>query len=154
MRILIVEDDQNKLRQLASFIRNKWPGFVIDESRSYQSGLEKILSGGHDLVLLDMSMPTYDRSPHETGGRPRKFAGKEILRKMQRKALRTPVLIVTQFESFSDGGNLVSLQELRQQLRTGFLDNYIDTVYYNSAHDNWQFELERHISQVQESGES
>ena len=142
MRILIIEDDQNKRRQLVEFLCNTFPKCCVDEKFSYQSGLKEILRGGYDLILLDMSMPTYDISPNERGGRPRVFGGKEILRQMQRRGLVIPVVIVTQFESFGDADEAVSLSELCEQLGKDYGSIYRGFVYYNAALDNWKRDLE------------
>jgi CheY-like chemotaxis protein len=148
MRILIVEDDQNKLKQLASFIMDRWPDFEITERRSYRSGLAEIVSNHYDLILLDMSMPTFDKTPEESGGRTRIFAGREILWQMAKRDIRTATMIVTQFESFGEGVDQMSLSELEKDLETAFSTSYLATVYYNAAHENWKEALVRHIERA------
>ena len=141
MRILIVEDDQNKLKQLSSFIQKHRPQSDLVFQRAYQSGLAAVLSEAFDLVILDMSMPTYDQSPSETGGRQRAFAGKEILRQMQRKGIKAPVIVVTQFTRFGEGEEAISLTELVRELKGANFPNYRATIYYSPEAANWETEL-------------
>ena len=54
-RILIAEDEQ-ELRELYSEVLVT-AGFEVDGAKDGQEALQKILAGGHDLVLLDVMMP-------------------------------------------------------------------------------------------------
>lgn len=138
MNILIIEDDQNKLKQLQSFIQKERPDAAVNVRRSYQSGLSEIVGGGHDLIILDVSMTTYDQSPTESGGRKRPFAGREILRHMSRKGIATPVVVVTQFPRFGEGDESMSLKELVAQLEQSAFSNYLGTIYYSAEEANWE----------------
>lgn len=143
-----MEDDQNKLRQLVDYIQNNWTGSSVTEKRSFQSGLKELTKGGYDLLLLDMTLPTFDKSARETGGRPRAFAGKDILSQMEWRKIQVPVIIVTQFESFGEGANITSLEELKVQLKDTYTQ-YKGTVYYNAASDRWKEQLGIIISSIQ-----
>lgn len=143
MKILIVEDDQNKREQIASFLKQKIPTAFLVECKSYQSGLKEIIKKQSDLIVLDMSMLTFDSAPSETGGRLRVFAGREILRKMLIERIIIPVIIVTQFESFGEPGNSVSLSKLKQQLLEEYPDIYCGTIYYSAAQTDWKLEFDK-----------
>ena len=148
MKILIVEDDQNKLQHLSNHIKESYPQAEITGKKSYHSGLKEVLNNKYNLVILDMSMPTYDITPSEPGGRPRVFAGREVLLQMRRKGIETPIIVVTQFETFGDGEDRMSIDELRRQLKKLEGDRYIDTIYYSSALNGWKRELNTSIDKV------
>lgn len=150
MKVLIVEDDQNKLKQLVNYIYQDWPDAKVTEKRSYQTGLRELINEKYDLLLLDMTMPTFEVSFRESGGRPRAFAGKEILSHMEWKKIDVPVIIVTQFESFGEGKNTTSLNELRTQLE-GSYRQYKGTVYYSAASDKWKQQLGLLIGQAMDA---
>lgn len=145
MRVLIIEDDQNKLKQLASFVSSEFPVEELGKALSYRNGLAAVLAGDWDLVLLDMQLPTYDKSPKESGGRQRALAGEQILRKMALKQLRTPAIVVTQFETFGDLGSLISLQQLVERLKEAEYPNYRGTVYYHAKISDWKANLRQLI---------
>ena len=90
MRLLVVEDDENKRTQIMSFMNQAVPGAEITTAASYQSGVRELLRGPYDLILLDMTMRTYDITPEEEGGRPQAYAGRSILRQMERRDIRIP----------------------------------------------------------------
>ena len=71
MNILLVEDNNYKIEQLEAFITSEFPAMSLTVKKSYHSGLKEIiLNSRYDLVLLDVSMPTYDIQPGESGGDP------------------------------------------------------------------------------------
>lgn len=141
MRILIIEDDQNKIKILSNFLVEIMQKVDIIKRFSYQSGLKEIVKGGYDVIFLDMSMPTFDITPHETGGSPRPFAGKEILKQMERRKIDIPVIVVTQFERFGEGTSTITITELIDELNKLHKDIYMGTVYYNAALNNWKDDI-------------
>ncbi|MDG0793420.1 hypothetical protein OMP38_23200 [Cohnella ginsengisoli] len=141
MKILIIEDDMNKLKQLVDFIAEIRNESQITEKYSYQSGLREIYSYSHELIILDMSLPSFDKTPTETGGRPRKFAGRELLRQMKRKNINIPVIIVTQFDKFGEGEDTITLPQLVDELKNEYASIFFGLVYYNTAYKNWRDEF-------------
>lgn len=136
--ILIVDDDAKKMAKLVEFVEEKLPGTSILRKRSYQSGLKSALLDRPTLMLLDMTMPTFDVEGKE-GGRERRYAGVHILRQLRRKRSAVEAIIITQFESFGEGDTLQTLDELRKQLLEEFGDgHYLGTVYYQAAGSEWR----------------
>ncbi len=142
MKILIVEDDEDKRRQVIDFLRELTPGAVLEEARSLRSGLNAILKGGQDLVILDMTMPTFDITAEEDGGRPQAYAGRELLRHMKRRGIRTPAIVLTQFDRFGEGPNLLTLEQLDQALRAEHFEHYLGAVSYSVTDEGWKATLE------------
>ena len=138
MKILIIEDDPNKAGQLMKFLEDKLSSINIKLKKSYKSGLKELLRDDYDLILLDMSMPTFDITIEESGGKPLPFAGKEILRQMKRRNVTIPAIIVTQFESFGEAEKKITLDKLKNELSQEFSRIYIGTIYYNPAGSDWQ----------------
>ncbi|NBB81728.1 MAG: response regulator [Verrucomicrobia bacterium] len=149
LEILIVEDDENKRQQLELFLEQTFPGSTISHQRSYNSGLRAIVQGNRkDLVLLDMTMPTYDIGLNEDGGRPQHYAGRAILRQMKRYSVTTPVIVVTQFDVFGEGSDRMTREEIDGQLRAESPDTYFGMVYYNASVDGWKEELHTALSKI------
>ncbi len=71
MRILIVEDNQKKLDKLKEYISKEFPDYEITDRQSYNSATKEIVLNykNYDLMLLDMSMQTYDISEDEMASR-------------------------------------------------------------------------------------
>lgn len=141
MKILIVEDDLNKLQQLQQCLSDSYPQANIVQARSYQSGLKAALAEPPSFIVLDMTLPTYDVSTSESGGRPRPFAGREILNELARKVGYGQIIVVTQFETFGEGVQKKTLNELDKELRGSFPSLYIGSVYYHPAQSDWKTKL-------------
>jgi CheY-like chemotaxis protein len=148
MKLLVIDDDENKLRQMLSFLAATFPDLTLEDRRSYQSGLKALLLDPPDLMLLDMTMPTFDMSNKERGGRERRYAGQLILDELDRKEIIIPVIIVTQFEQFGDGKDRVTLGELKTDLAQSFPQHYLATIYYQAGNSKWMGELRTVITQA------
>jgi CheY-like chemotaxis protein len=147
MKTLIVEDDENKLNQISEILSSV-PDINLISRRSYQSGLKEIIANYYDLIVLDMSMPTYDKSSSEPGGRFRKFAGKEILAEINRRKIKTKALLVTGFDTFGEGSTFITLKEMNQMLASTFPTVYLGCVFYNASETNWTEELLHHVNTI------
>lgn len=142
MKILIIEDDENKRAQITALVSHVVKGSTIVQARSYHSGLKSIFETPPNVILLDMTMPTYDVSANEDGGRPQHYAGREILRQMDRRQVNIPVIIITQFDVFGDGPEALTRMQLDRELKIDHSSNYRGTIYYNAASNSWKGELE------------
>lgn len=139
MKILIVENDPNKSSIVELFLLTDLDisPEEVETKRSFQSGLEAIMSHSYDFLILDMSLPTFDITDFDDGGETLDRGGEIILREMERENIAVPSIILTQYEDF--GG--VSLAKINEQLEKEFPASYRGCIYYNSAHTNWQTEL-------------
>jgi CheY-like chemotaxis protein len=143
MRLLVVEDDENKRNQILGFISERFSSVEVTAAESLQSGLKLIVGEHFDLILLDMTLPTFDIGIDEDGGRPRAYAGREILRQMDRRKIGTPVLVLTQFDKFGEGADALTLPELDGLLHQSHPNTYQGAIYYSSSVEDWKEELSR-----------
>lgn len=82
LKILLVEDEAPKSTHIATFLKSICPSVSIHLARSVNSACNFLENEHSDLVILDMSLPTFDVCDRETGGRPQGFGGIEVLRFM------------------------------------------------------------------------
>lgn len=144
MKVLIIEDDEYKAKQLESLLIAN--NVVRDRSdlclkRAFQSGMEEICLFAYDLILLDMSMPSYEDSHKRSSGRHRDFGGREILHEMKRKNIQIPTIVVTQFNIFGEGYEIMDEIQLDEILQRDYSDVYLGMVYYNTSRRNWMEKL-------------
>lgn len=79
MHILVVEDDQRLGRLLQRVLTEE--RHAVDLAHSGERGLDLALSGGYDLVILDLMLPDLD--------------GVEVCRRARAEGVGTPVLMLT-----------------------------------------------------------
>jgi CheY-like chemotaxis protein len=145
MKLLLIEDDKNKTKNICTFLKDAIKDIDITCARSYQSGLEQVMTANFDLLLLDMSLSTYDIDHQEDGFQYDAFAGKHILFEMVRKKIKIKTIVITQFETFGQGKEIITLNELTAQLSASFPDVFIGTVFYSASESDWQLALEKLI---------
>lgn len=144
MRTLVIEDNPNKLKQIKVFLNEYYYQPKIEESYSFNGGLTKVYENKWDLILLDMSLPTYDITHTEYGGDKKPIAGKNIMKRMLNRKIYTPVIIITQFETFDD--DRISLDSLNQEFNEKFSNIWKGTIFYGN--DNWNIELKKLLDEL------
>lgn len=141
MQILIVEDDVSKAEQLSAAVAVSAPDATLTVRRSYQSAVKEVTQRRYDLLVLDMSMPTYDINGPGQGGTIRGFAGWDVMRELKRRHIHVHTLVVTQFETFADGGERITLEQLGEELQNEFGKQYLGIVYFSALETKWKDEL-------------
>jgi CheY-like chemotaxis protein len=141
-RVLIVEDEAPKLLHIERFLRSVRKNLQIVAARSVNSALDELESVSPDLLLLDMSLPTFDIGERENGGRPQGFGGIEILRYMALANLSCPTIVITGYEAFlRETGKHVDLSQMRSELMEEFPNFLKGVLHYNSSYDEWKDSL-------------
>ncbi len=150
MKCLIIEDDKSKSTEIKKFLTENYEHMNVEITikHSYNSGLREAMIPKYDLILLDMSMPTYDITNTERGGRPRHFAGKEIIQQMHRRNIFTPVIVVTGFENFGEGADKISLEQLNTKLKELKTKAFCGVVFYSIVEKTWQQKIKSIIDKL------
>ena len=86
IRALIVEDNQDIMANLFTFLEGK--GYELDCAYDGRQGLRLALSGGFDVVVLDVMLPKLD--------------GFEVARRLRLAHVSTPILMLTARSELSD----------------------------------------------------
>jgi CheY-like chemotaxis protein len=139
MKILYVEDDPTKVKQVLKFLKENVPGCNLTIRNSYTSGVLEIRSNKFDLILLDMSLPLYDIldcDPDESNDFET-FAGIDILEEMKRIRNSTNVIIITAFDVLGDNENRVNLKQLDDRMSKEYTPFYKGIIHYNTFSLEW-----------------
>ena len=146
MKILIIEDDENKLNDMTIRVEEIFNTINIEINitvkYSFQTGLESVISEEYDLLLLDMSLPNFEEK--NDSGIPFGLAGEIILNEMDYYDIHTRTIIVTQYETI-DGKSMNSISE---KLKEDFGTFYYGHVKYTANELNWKNELETKIQET------
>lgn len=148
-RVLLVEDDAFKAKRISDFVRSRYKDATMCVERSVSSGLSSIVDSKPTIMLLDMSLSTYDVGPHEAGGRPQNFGGLTVFEHMVRRKISIPTIVITQFPGFKrDDGAEVSLDALRSELHLKFPNTFKALLWYSSGDRKWEAELEYWMNDI------
>ena len=140
MKILLIEDDLYKRDQLEDFLHSSIDELVLDIAMSVNSAKKSLQKNSYDLLILDMSLPTFDIKAEESGGRPQNFGGADILRYLKRKKIDTKSIVVTQYEEFIDNS-------LTDELTEKYQANFAGIVYFD-INKNWVVSLSDSIKKT------
>ncbi len=140
--ILLVEDEAPKQKHIERFLLRTTNSIALRTARSVNSALDQLEQQPPDLLLLDMSLPTFDVSEKETGGRPQGFGGVEILRQMTLMELVCPTIVITGYEAFpTEAGKPIELSQMRAELEAEFPKLILGVLHYNSTYEEWKTAL-------------
>lgn len=148
MNILLIEDDPKKLKALREYVAAEYPQSNLVCKMSYQSGLRSILTKSFPLILLDMQLPNYDIGSGEDGYKHRTMAGRDILREIKRKKVNCKVVIITQYDTFTENGRVSSLEEWRTAFKRDFPQHYLEIVFYKPGLSAWRNQLKELITAI------
>jgi CheY-like chemotaxis protein len=145
-KILIIEDDKIKIERLSTFFASE--EIIIKES--FQSGLSEIKNNkqAYDFLILDMTIPLWEKGNNDLGGNYEQFGGEKILREMKRRKLFLPTILFTMFDVFPTKEGNITFNEVNGIFKKDFSDFYIGAVFYNSNEDNWQLEMKDLITKI------
>jgi CheY-like chemotaxis protein len=141
LNILLIEDSDHKRVKVIELLREiLGDELTLSEAQSFNSGSRAIEQQDFDAVIMDMSLPTYDRSAVESGGRFRTLGGRELARKIIRRRKKTKIVFFTQYDSFS-GTNAHTLQSLGALLKEECGENFAALIHYDSSISTWREQL-------------
>lgn len=145
-KMLIVEDMDLKANAIKAFIENEYPSINIVRKESYNSSLQEIYSNysEYDLILLDMTMSTFNVSEEDNGGMPEPLAGRQILDGMFLRDITTPVVVVTMYKSFAGLG----IAEFDKELREEYSDIYQGYIYFVYNSNDWKESLKQYLVNI------
>jgi CheY-like chemotaxis protein len=148
MRLLLVEDDDNKQKQVLELLQATYPKLQVEVAGSLISALRSVKRLRPEIVLLDMTLPNYDIVEGESGGGLHAFGGEEFLRQTRRFGISTAVIVITQFETFGDPPHDKGFIQLDAELKSSFPDMYHGAVYYHASIYDWTSELLRLLKEA------
>ncbi|MDB5824996.1 MAG: hypothetical protein JWR21_3700 [Herminiimonas sp.] len=151
MQILLIEDSDGKRQSIQSLVEKEYPSARLIHAHSVRSAIDTISDSPLDLIIADMSLPTYDIEVRERGGTPRPFGGIEIFEHMERLGLEVPILVVTSYPTIIDGNQSVSFASLSKQLKLDFQKSFLGMVYFDSAYTSWERDITSALKQLFES---
>jgi len=140
MKILLVEDNILKREKVINFINDSFENIEITSAGSYNTGLALALKNRFDLIILDMSLPTFEKTESNRGGRFRVFGGREIAQRLKRANKLTNFVILTGYKDFIDDVEKVTIEQVSDSL-FGMSDFFLGVILYESSSSKWKSDV-------------
>ena len=146
-KILIIEDDKIKIEKLRFFFKDE--ELVFKES--FQGGVLELKENFklYNFLILDMTIPLWEKGNNDLGGNYEQFGGEKVLREMKRRKLLLPTILFTMFDVFPTKEGNITFDEINNIFKADFSEFYIGAVFYNANEENWKrkmFELIKSIT--------
>jgi CheY-like chemotaxis protein len=145
-KVLIIEDDKVKIERLTNYFSNE----ELTVKESFQGGVSELKSNlkNYDILILDMTIPLWEKGNNDLGGNYEQFGGEKILREMKRRKLFLPTILFTMFDVFPTKEGNITFNEINIIFKEEFSDFYLGAVFYNANEDNWQIDMSNLIAKI------
>jgi CheY-like chemotaxis protein len=148
MNILFVEDDENKRDDIVAWLRHNYQGANVASAASYQSALKTLMQARFDAILLDMTIPTFDKGSFGAAGRLRPLGGRDLLDQMSRRRIPGRVIVITGYDLLGDGDSALPLKAVVDDISNQFGHLFVGAVFYSRAEERWKIELKQLVDAV------
>lgn len=149
LKILVADDNQEKTKYVMEALISVADPSDIDISISYNGTTKLLKKNNYDLLILDMTMPNFD--PVDNSSPTLKpLAGKDVLAKLHYRKIKIPVIILTQFDVFGRLSDVIGLEDLKEDLKSSFPNNFKGCVFYDPQSSTWSNELIHLVKEVLE----
>ena len=142
LKVLVVEDDEPKLRSIISFLSSALaPEIDVISAASLSSAVKFLSTVPVVLAIVDMSIPTFDFATDRAGGgQPQGYGGADILRFIETETTDTLSVVLTQYEEFptTADGLGKTLSSLSADLSTEFGSRFLGVVHYAGQQGEWR----------------
>lgn len=146
--VALIEDEITKRDAVYAHVESLLPDYKIVEAKSVKTGRLLMRDHAPSILLLDMSLPTFEVCESDSGGRPQGLGGIEIMRYMLKDSSEAPVIVVTGYQEFSERSRYMSVESLMEALYVEFPDIFKGLVIFNVLSDDWKEGLSDLISEV------
>jgi CheY-like chemotaxis protein len=140
-RVLIVEDIETKRLSMTQLVESVLSPVEVHCSASVKSAIQRLDQHSYSLILLDMSLPTFDLSKSEGGGTPRPRGGMELFAHLDGAGVEVPIVVVSAYGALEERGSLISLDEISTRLRRDYPGLFRGSVLFDSVYTVWADEL-------------
>lgn len=138
-KILLIEDDEPKRDQILTLLSTEFNHISVSVAKSLNSACRLIDAEYFNLILLDMSLPTFDGGKTVgASGRQKTLGGRDVLRYIVECEIATPVYVVTGFKDFPGENRNIQLEELHKELQIEFPESYRGKVRFSHSSEEWK----------------
>lgn len=142
MKILVIEDEIGKQKEIVEFLKSEIDEYDIKIANSLMSAMLLVRKSIYDIIILDMSLPLYDlNGENEEVNEFEAFGGIEILEEISRKKLPVKAIVITAFDVIEDDSRKLSLEQLDSQMKENYEEYYLGGIHYDQSSLEWKTEL-------------
>lgn len=147
MRVLLVEDDEHKRKDVSDVLRAFEEIIHLDQAFSVASGVQMAVANSYDLILLDMTIPNFDQEDGAEGGQSFKNGGELIVRELIDEGIDFMCAVITQYETF----NNETIDEISKRISDMCVEKYFGFVKYSTMNEDWKKKLNKIMHNVKDT---
>lgn len=151
MKVLLVEDEEHKARELRSRLLNRGiPPENLSTATGVSEAVLSVIRVNFDLVVLDIALPTFPKGgiDQSGGGVAQSLGGIEILRALKRIRRKTKVIIVTQYPDVVLSGETIKIGQMAKFLSKRYEQSVLGATLYSFSQSEWQEQFDGFLTRA------
>lgn len=143
MKVLLIEDEDHKRRELSRCLETCFPGEIdFEHVDSVHSAYWSVSACEFGLIVLDMALPTFSGDGGASQrGIDQAQGGIEVLRALKERGVCARVVIVTQYPEVDVGGQRMELGSAVAALAMRYGQDILGGIIYKYNSAAWSKKL-------------
>ncbi len=135
MRVLVVEDDKLKMKDIQHFIKEEIKEVCVECAESYATAVSMCYSEKYDFIVLDMNIPRYDKTDNDKSIIYN--GGEMIIRELVSEDIFLKFAFVSGYETVGDE----SIASFDERMKKYSPSTYCGFVFFEVNDDSWKQNL-------------
>lgn len=149
-RVLLVEDDEFKCKDIAFLIQDFLPAAKLKIVGDVGNGIGAIRGDIFDLILLDIALPSRRLAPGGGTTTSLLSGGVEIIYRLEEDRRSDPVIIITQYPDIEIEGEQIPVRKIASNPRVYFDANILGCVRYERQNrGSWAQAIKRILMEIE-----
>lgn len=142
MKVLIIEDDDYKERNIKKYVNKKYVIKKIDIALSLAEAIDAIDNEEYDLIFVDMAIPSHTAQQGEGAPLSLLTGGIDILLELADMKRSDKCVVLTQHPSIEISGEHYPLDEAPTRFKTLLNCDVLACIHYIEEDSSWTTELD------------
>ena len=147
--MLIVEDDDFKLRSLKEFILSYAKDIEIDISNNLKTTINLINKKQYSLILIDMAIPSHPTVPGEGSPHSLLNGGIKVILELDFLERKDDCIIITLYPDIEISGQFFPTKTANLKIKELLDCNVLACIEYSEESDNWKKELKYYLEKYE-----
>lgn len=143
MKILIIEDDDYKEKNISKYVKKRYSECQVTLSVSLAEAIDEIDNNVYELIFVDMAIPSHTAQQGEGAPMSLLTGGVDILLELADMDRNDRCVVLTQYPSIEISGEHYPLEEAPSHFKTLLNCDVLACIHYVEEDLTWINELNK-----------
>jgi CheY-like chemotaxis protein len=146
MKVLIVEDDSYKYREIEAIVQGCSRSFQIEHTDNVYQTINYLKKNKPDRIILDMSLPSHPGRPGEGNPLPMPDGGIEVILELRSLGCSSiPIIVITQYPGIEIESSYYSIDAAKAKIGSLYGIENLFVAKHSSEDSDWEVTLQEFL---------